>query len=71
MEDGFDIVPVRIEDERAVVPRVVVRAKARCAEVLPARSDGGGMEGFDLTTARRGERDVRRRDQREMFLALK
>src|SRR5204863_8280673 len=33
MTDGFDVVSVRIEDERAIVVRVIVRAKARWAIV--------------------------------------
>jgi hypothetical protein len=44
MEDRFDVVPVRVDDERCVIPGVVLRAKTRRAVVAAAGFDSGAME---------------------------
>jgi hypothetical protein len=44
VEDRFDVVPVRVNDERCVIPGVVMRAKARRAVVAAAGFDGGAVE---------------------------
>jgi hypothetical protein len=44
VEDRFDVVPVRIKDERCVIPGVVVGAKSRPAIVAAAGSDSGSVE---------------------------
>ena len=58
MADGLDIVAVGIEDEGAVVVRVIMRPQARPAIVLAAGGKGGGMERIDLSAAARGEGDM-------------
>src|SRR5580704_1126152 len=62
--DGFDVVPVRIEDERAVVVWVVKRARARGSVVLRTCRDPGGIEGVHRRTVFGGERNVRGRRAR-------
>ena len=44
MEDRFDVVPVRVNDERCVIPGVVMRAKIRRAIVAAAGFDSGAVE---------------------------
>ena len=44
VEDRFDVVPVRINDERCVVPGVVMRAKTRRAVVATAGFDSLAVE---------------------------
>ena len=43
-EDRFDVVPVLVDDERCVIPGVVMRAKARRAVVATAGFDSGAVE---------------------------
>ena len=43
-EDRFDVVPVRVNDERCVIPGVVMRAKTRRAVVAAAGFDSGAVE---------------------------
>src|SRR3989442_355306 len=43
--DGLDVVPVRVEDERAVVARVVHGALAGATVVLISGGERGGVEG--------------------------
>jgi hypothetical protein len=38
VEDRFDVVPVRVNDERCVIPGVVMRAKTRRAVVAATAS---------------------------------
>ena len=47
MEDRFDVVPVRVNDERCVIPGVVMRAKTRRAIVAAAGFDSGAVELVD------------------------
>src|SRR5262245_25564337 len=47
MEDRFDVVPVRVDDERRVIPREVLRAKTRRAVVAASGFDGGAVELVD------------------------
>ena len=44
VEDSFDVVPVRVNDERCVIPGVVMRAKTRRAVVAAAGFDSGAVE---------------------------
>ncbi len=44
MEDRFDVVPIRVDDERRVVPGVVMRAKTRRAVVAATGFDSGAVE---------------------------
>jgi hypothetical protein len=44
VKDRFDVVPVRINDERCVIPGVVMRAKTRRAVVAAAGFDSGAVE---------------------------
>src|SRR5829696_1999839 len=47
MADRFNVVAVRIEDEGAVVARMVLGAKPRITVVAPTRRDGRLMEGIN------------------------
>ena len=47
MEDRFDVVPVRVNDERCVIPGVVMRAKTRRAVVAAAGFDSSAVELVD------------------------
>ena len=58
MEDRFDVVPVRVDDERCVVPGVVLRAKARRAVVAAACFDSGAVELVDGGSVGCGEGDM-------------
>src|SRR6476660_819563 len=44
VEDRFDVVPVRVDDERCVVPGVVMRAKTRRAVVATPGFDSRAVE---------------------------
>jgi hypothetical protein len=44
VEDRFDVVPVRVNDERCVIPGVVMRAKTGRAVVAAAGFDSGAVE---------------------------
>jgi hypothetical protein len=47
VEDRFHVVPVRVNDERCVIPAVVMRAKTRRAVVSAAGFDSGAVELVD------------------------
>ena len=47
MEDRFDVVPVWVDDERCVIPGVVLRAKTRRAVVAAAGFDSCAVELVD------------------------
>jgi hypothetical protein len=47
VEDRFDVVPVRVDDERCVIPGVVMRAKTRRTVVAAAGFDSGAVELVD------------------------
>ena len=47
MKDGFDVVPVRIEDERRVILGVVFGTMPRRAVVAATGFDGGSVERVD------------------------
>jgi hypothetical protein len=47
VEDSFDVVSVRVNDECCVIPGVVMRAKARRAVVAAAGFDSGAVEPVD------------------------
>ena len=61
MGDGLDVVALRVEDERAVVVRVVLRADAGAAVVVAAGRERRRMECVHRRAVRRGEGDVQRR----------
>ena len=48
MAHRLDVVAFRVDDESAVVVRVVLGAQAGGAVVLAAGGDGGGVEGIHL-----------------------
>src|SRR5207344_665960 len=56
--DGFDVVPVRIEHERAVIMFVILRAQSGRTVVVAAGGEGGDMEGIDLRPRVGREADV-------------
>src|SRR4051794_34834812 len=56
--DDLDVVPVRVEHERAVVARVVDRALARRAVVLVARRERSGVERAHRGVLARWKREV-------------
>jgi hypothetical protein len=58
VEDGFDVVPVRVNHESRVIPGVVVRAKTRRAVVAAAGFDSGAMELIDGGSVGCGEGHV-------------
>ncbi len=60
MTDGFDVVPVRIQNERAVIVRMVERPRARGAVVFRARGNSGGVKRVDRRAVFGIERDMRR-----------
>jgi hypothetical protein len=47
VEDRFDVVPVGVNDERCLVPGVVLRAKTRRAVVAAPGFDSGAVELVD------------------------
>jgi len=47
VEDRFDVVPVGVNDERCVIPAVVMRSKTRRAVVAAAGFDSGAVELVD------------------------
>ena len=55
MEDRFDIVSVRVDDERRVIPGVVLRAKTRRTVVAAAGFDSGAVELVNSGSVGRGE----------------
>src|SRR3954452_12820840 len=58
MEHGLDVVPVGVDDVRAVVDGVVLRPLAGRAGVASAGREGGCVERVDRRLVARGERDV-------------
>src|SRR2546427_7742285 len=60
--NGFDIVSVGVENERAVIIRMVVRAQARSAVVLAARGDRRTIERIDVRPRVGAKRDMNRRN---------
>ena len=56
--DDLDVVPVGVQDERAVVAGVVDGALAGPAVVRVARGERGGVEGAHGRVIGRGEREV-------------
>jgi hypothetical protein len=58
VEDRFDVVPVRVNDERCVIPGVVMRAKTRRAVVAAAGFDSGAVELVDGGSVGCGEGHV-------------
>ena len=55
VEHRFDVVPVRVKDERCVIPGVVMRAKTRRAVVAAAGFDSGAVELVNGGSVRCGE----------------
>ena len=67
MEDRFDVVPVRVNDERCVIPGVVMRAKARRAVVAAAGFDSGAVELVNSGSVGCGEGHMNRSGRRFPF----
>ena len=61
MEDGFDVVAVRVEHEGGVVAPAVLGAEAGRAVVGAAVANRRGMPALDADVIRRRESDVRAR----------
>ena len=59
MADGLDVVAVGIEDEGAVVVRVIMRAKARSAVVAAASIHCRAVESVDVGAGGGGEGDMK------------
>jgi hypothetical protein len=55
MADGFDVVPIRTNDEGSIVVRVVLRAQARSTIVFASHLKGSSVEVFDLLATLRRE----------------
>lgn len=67
MEDGFDVVSVGIEQEGAVVVRVVFGAQPGRSVVFGAEREAGAMKSVDLRPRVRAEGDVTRRGRLARF----
>src|SRR5262245_24441714 len=65
--DRLDVVPVGIEDEGAVVARVVLGARARCAVVSPACRQRQAVENADAGPVLAAECDVEPRGGRALL----
>src|SRR5438876_10052146 len=59
VEDGLDVVPVRIEDERGVVVAAVLGTHTRGSDVCPAMADGNVVPAHDRAGVACAEGDVR------------
>jgi hypothetical protein len=57
----FDVVPVRTNDERCIVVRVVVRAQTRRTIVFATRLQSRAIESFDFLAILGRERQVKMR----------
>ena len=57
----FDVVPVRTNDERCIVVRVVLRAQTRRTIVFATRLQGRVIESFHLLAILGRERQVKTR----------
>ena len=69
VEEGLDVVAVRITDESRVVAGAIVRAQARRAVVVrSSRLDGCAVESVDGGTIARSKGDVHRTGDRRTFL---
>lgn len=58
MTGGFDVNAIRIEDERRVIVRMIMRPQARTAIVFPASLQGSFVERIHLRARRCGKSDV-------------
>jgi hypothetical protein len=67
VKDSFYVVPIRVEDERGVVPGVIVRSQPGPSVVDPSRLDGCGVERINCFAVWRGERNVHRRGRHFLF----
>ena len=61
MADRFDVVPIRVQHEGAIVIRVVMQARTRRAIVAPAGGQGSMIERVDLGAGLHAEGHVQRR----------
>src|SRR5438105_416413 len=64
VDDGFDRVAVRIEDEGGVIVGTVLRPRSGSAVVPAAGCERGAMECGDRIARRRGEGEVEARARR-------
>lgn len=60
MTHGFNIVPIRVQDKRAIVIRVVMRANSGRAVFLSARCERRAVKRVDGWPVLRGKGDVKR-----------
>src|SRR6188472_1478337 len=67
VEDRFDVVPVRVDDERCVIPGVVLRAKTRRAVVAATGFDSGAVELVNGRSVACGEGHMNGRGRRFPF----
>jgi hypothetical protein len=67
VKDSFYVIPIRVEDERGVVPGVIVRSQTGPSVVDPSRLDGCGVERINCFAVWRGERNVHRRGRHFLF----
>jgi hypothetical protein len=65
----FYVVPIRVEDECGVVPRVIVRSHPRPSVVDASRLDGCSVERINGFAVWRGERNVHRKRSSSDLLA--
>src|SRR4051794_6338034 len=56
--DGFDIVPIGIEHEGAIIIGMIMRPESRRAMIAPARFRRRRVEGVDQRTSLDGEGDM-------------
>jgi hypothetical protein len=60
VKDSFHVVPIGVENECGVVPRVIVRSQPWPSVVDPSRLDRCGVERINRFAVWRGERNVHR-----------
>src|SRR5437868_12212148 len=58
MTTGFDLVAVRIKNERAVIIGVIMRPEPRLAVIGAAGGHGRSMESIDIGTPLRGKSEM-------------
>ncbi len=67
VKDSFHVVPIGVENECGVVPRVIVRSQPWPSVVDPSRLDGCGVERINRFAVWRGERYVHRTGRHFLF----
>ncbi len=67
VKDGFYVIPIGVEDECGVVPRVIVRSQPGTSVVDPSGHDGCGVERINRFAVWRGERNMHRSGRQFLF----